>query len=172
MSRPISTERRVLTAAEFDAVANTHFPALFDVPGENLLELARLVREYRDKAQDVTPRRRRARRGKAEPRGAGPAPDETGTALKAAIFAAAAKRVNREMARREDVAQPPTQGEIAQRALEMRRATWISHHPGAGRTASRGMRSSPNRGDTVRVDPREVGRVSQSVKAAQARRDA
>ena len=45
------------------------------------------------------------------------------------------------------------------------------HHPSAGRTASRGMRSVPNRGDTVQVDPREVGRVSQAVKVAQARHD-
>jgi hypothetical protein len=33
------------------------------------------------------------------------------------------------------------------------------------------MRSIPNQGNTVQVDPREVGRVSQFVKNAQASRD-
>jgi hypothetical protein len=33
------------------------------------------------------------------------------------------------------------------------------------------MRSLPNQGETVQVDPREIGRVSQFVKSAQVQRD-
>jgi hypothetical protein len=53
----------------------------------------------------------------------------------------------------------------------MKRANQVRHHPSAGRTARRGMRSLPNQAGTVQVDPREVGRVSQFVKSAQAQRN-
>ena len=46
-------------------------------------------------------------------------------------------------------------------ALERRRNAPV-HHPGSGWTASEGMQPQENPGDTVRVDPREVGRVSSS----------
>ena len=78
--------------------------------------------------------------------------------------------MNKQIGRLEEL-ERPSQGEIARRALEMKRADQVRHHPDAGRTAERGMRSLPNQGDTVRVDPREIGRVSQLVKSAQARRD-
>ena len=91
--------------------------------------------------------------------------------MKKQIFASALKRVNREIKRVEGAERRPTLVESARRALELKRANRVRHHPSAGRTASHGMRSLPNSGDTVRVDPREVGRVSQAVRAAQVRRD-
>jgi hypothetical protein len=160
-----------LTGAEFEAVAQTHYPEIRGLPKEELVGVARRLRGYRDKARDITRHRRRERRGKAEPRGANPAPGEVGTSRKKQVFAAALKRANREIGRIEAAERRPSQGEIARRALEMRRASRVRPHPGAGRTGSGGMRSAPNPGDTVRVDPREVGHVSQAVKAAQARRD-
>jgi hypothetical protein len=171
MSVPISTERRMLTETEFEAVARTHYPELSGQSKDELVSLARLIREYRDKARSITHRRRREKRGKAEPRGAGPAPDEAGTAAKAGIFAAATKRLNREIGRLEKAEKKPTMAESARRALEMKRANRVRHHPSAGRSASRGMRSVPNQGDTVQMDPREIGRVSQSVRNAQVQRD-
>jgi hypothetical protein len=91
--------------------------------------------------------------------------------MKKRIFASALRRVDREIGRlaraeRRDVA-------LANniRALETKRAGQVRHHPGAGRTASRGMRSVPNRGDRMQVGPREVGRVSRAVRVAQARSD-
>ena len=79
--------------------------------------------------------------------------------------------VGLEIKRAEEAERRPALVESARRALELKRANRVRHHPGAGRTASHGMRSLPNRGDTARVDPREVGRVSQAVRAAQVRRD-
>ncbi len=171
MGVPIATERRMLTAAEFEVVEGTHYPAICGLPKEELIGIARRVRGYRDKARDVTRHRRRERRGKAQPRGATPAPGEAGTAMKAQVFASALKRLNREIGRAEQAERREVALANNRRALETRRAGRVRHHPGAGRTASRGMRSVPDRGDTMRVDPREIGRVSQAVKAAQARRD-
>ena len=110
-------------------------------------------------------------RGKAEPRGTRPAKDNTGTTIKRQIFASALRRVNREATRIGKAQARASQSEIARRALELKRANRMRHHPSAGRTAGEGMRSIPNQGPTVEADPREIGRVSQFVKAGQARRD-
>ena len=170
MAMTMTEERRLLTGAEFDVTSRTHHREICALPKAELIGLARRVREYHGKARDVTRQRRREQRGKAEPRGANPAPSEAGTSRKRQAFSAALKRVNKQIGRLEEL-ERPSQGEIARRALEMKRADQVRHHPGAGRTAERGMRSLPNQGDTVRVDPREIGRVSQFVKSAQARRD-
>ena len=57
------------------------------------------------------------------------------------------------------------------RAALHRREDAPTHHPGSGATAGEGMGLTRNRGIRVKVDPREVGRVSQFVKNAQARKD-
>ena len=172
MAGTITEEQRILTEAEFDAVAVSHYPALFALDKAELNDLARIVRRYRDKARDVTRDRRREHRGKADPRGVNPAPSEAGTARKKQVFAAALKRLNKQIGRLEELERRPDQSEIARRALALKRANQQRHHPNAGRTARQGMRSTPNTNDTVQTDPREIGRVSQFVKAAQARRDA
>jgi hypothetical protein len=167
----ISTERRMLTGAEFETVAKTHYPDISDLSAEELGEVVRRLREFRNKARDVSRQQRREMRGKAEPRGARPATDNTGTSVKKQIFANALKRLNRETARRRKDERRASQSEIARRALALKRANRVRHHPSAGRTASQGMRPTPSDAPTVETDPREIGRVSQFVKAAQARRD-
>jgi hypothetical protein len=170
MTMTMAEERRLLTEAEFSALSGTHYPEICATPKVELIGLARQVREYHGKARDITRHRRREQRGKAEPRGANPAPSEVGTARKKRVFSAALKRVNKQIRRLEKL-ERPSQSDIARRALEMKRANQVRHHPSAGRSASRSMRSLPNQSDTVQVDPREIGRVSQFVKSAQARRD-
>jgi hypothetical protein len=91
--------------------------------------------------------------------------------MKRQIFASALKRVNRELGRSAKDEQRADQSEIARRALQVKRANRVRHHPSAGRTARHGMHAIPNQGPTVEADPREVGRVSQFVKVGQARRD-
>jgi hypothetical protein len=51
MSVPIAAERRMLTEAEFEAVARAHYPDIFGQPKEELIGVARRLREYRDKAR-------------------------------------------------------------------------------------------------------------------------
>ncbi|WP_029007868.1 hypothetical protein [Azospirillum halopraeferens] len=174
MSVPMATEKRMLTANEFEAVRKTHYPDICAMGRDDLVETAKLLREYRNKARDVSRRQRREMRGKADPRGARPAADNTGTSMKKQIFASALKRLNSEIRRADEASAraAATQSDLARRALELKRANRVRHHPSAGRTAGRGM--SPNTSDapTVTADPREVGRVSQFVKDGQARRDA
>jgi hypothetical protein len=171
MSVPIATEERMLTAAEFEMVKQTHYPAIAELSRDELADAARRLRDYRDKARDVGHRQRREMRGKADARGARPARDNTGTTMKKQIFASALKRVNRELGRTAKNEQRASQSELARRALELKRANRVRHHPSAGRTAGRGMQAITNPGPTVEADPREIGRVSQFVKVGQARRD-
>jgi hypothetical protein len=172
MSIAIRTEQRFLTEAEFETVLPTHYPEISTISREELATLARRLRDYRDKARDIARQQRREMRGKAGARGARPAADNTGTARKQTIFSAALKRVNRELRRFEKAEARESQSDIALRAFELKRANRVRHHPGAGRGADEGMRSTPNRKSSVSADPREVGRVSQFVKSGQARRDA
>jgi hypothetical protein len=49
----------MLTEAEFEAVGRTHYPEICGLPKEELIDVARRLREYRDKARDITRHRRR-----------------------------------------------------------------------------------------------------------------
>jgi hypothetical protein len=171
MSVPVAREQRMLTEAEFEVVRQTHYPAIVELPRGELADAARRLRDYRNKARDVARQQRREMRGKAAARGARPARDNTGTARKKQIFASALKRVNRELGRTAKDERRASQSEIARRALELKRANRVRHHPSAGRTARHGMHAIPSQRPTVEADPREIGRVSQFVKAGQARRD-
>jgi hypothetical protein len=161
----------MLTEAELGVVRQSHYPAIAELAKDELVDAARRLRDYRNKARDVARQQRREMRGKAAARGARPARDNTGTARKKQIFAGALKRVNRELGRTAKDERRASQSEIARRALELKRANRVRHHPSAGRTARHGMHAIPNQRATVEADPREIGRVSQFVKAGQARRD-
>ena len=171
MSLSKALEKRMLTADEFETVSRTHYPEIRDLTRQDLSDLVRRLRDHRDKARDVAHQQRREMRGKSEPRGARPAADNTGTAMKGQIFASAVKRVNREIARLDQAGRRSAQFEKSRHALELKQASGKRDRPKPGRTASRGMRSKPSEEPTVESDPREIGRVSQFVKKAQARRD-
>jgi hypothetical protein len=171
MSIPISTEKRMLTATEFEVVEQTHYPAIFELSKDTLSDTVKLLRNYRNKARDRARQQRLEMRGKSEPRGSIAARDNTGTERKGEIFASALKRVNRELSRIRKAESRKVQGEYARRALEMKRRNRVRHHPSSGRTANRPMTLIENPNPTVTMDPREIGRVSQAIKVAQAQRD-
>jgi hypothetical protein len=171
MSVSQSTEKRMLTADEFDAVQKTHYPALGALTKEELAEVVRRIRAYRDKARDIAHQQRREMRGKGAPRGARPAQDNTGTTIKKQIFAQALKRASRARERLEAAENKPSQAALARRALALKRANMVRHHPDPGRTAHGSAQPKPSGRRTVEVDPREVGRVSEFVQRAQAQRD-
>jgi hypothetical protein len=58
MARSIKQERRLLGADELTLVEKTHHPALGLLPDRDLAELRKLVRERRDRAQDIAARPR------------------------------------------------------------------------------------------------------------------
>lgn len=172
MGVEIAAERKLLAEDEYDPVARSHHPAVRELAWDELVELARWLRSRRARSRDLVRERRRVRRGKAEPRGAAPEPpSERGLSAKKQVFARALRRVNGRLERLR--AEKKREGAAVglRAALERKRAAPV-HHPLPGRTAGEGMRPKDSAEPTVGVDPREVGRVSQFVRDAQARRDA
>lgn len=174
MSARRDRESSLLTEQEKADVDQTRYPEILKLTRHDLVGLIKRLRESRDRAQAISRRQQREIRGKAVPRGAEPARDNLGSIQKAQVLAQAVKRGNAELARL-DAPPPevhhPTQAEIARKALEMRQAMRLARHPSGGWTASAGMHSKPSDRPTVQVDPREIGRVSQAIKVAQAKRD-
>lgn len=163
----IEPEDRLLNAAEREMVALTRSPDLAEMSKEDLQALGKRLRQARDRYRRIASRQQREMRGKADPHGATPARDNTGSVNKVEVLVEALKRVTQALRR----LNAPTQAQLARKALEAKRAAPAAQHPGAERTASKGMRSKASDQPTVRVDPREVGRVSKAGKVAQARRD-
>jgi hypothetical protein len=136
-----------------------------------MIALLGRLRDQRDRAQTISRHQRREMRGKADARGASPSRDNSGTTLKAQALAQAVKRVNKEIARHDEPPELPTSAELVRKAFDMRQAARATQHPNVGWTPGRGMKSKPSARPTVHTDPREIGRVSQSIKVAQAKRD-
>ena len=164
-------ERSLLNESEFDMVTRSHYPSLTGATRPELVDLARLLREQHSRSQDIIRRRRRVRRGKAEPRsGADLQASERGLSAKKQVFARALKRVNNRLDHLSTVERQEQALGNLRAALERKRDA-RSNRPDPGRTANEGMRAVENPKNTVDTDPREIGRVSQFVRDAQARRD-
>lgn len=171
MAIELASERRLLAESEYQFVEQTHYPTLGTLPHDDTLALARWLREQHARLRDIIRDRRRARRGKASGTGlAAPEASERGLAAKKQVFAHAIRRVNGRLERFRAEARREQIRENMQAALRRKRTARV-HHPSAGTTAGQGMRPIDSTRGTVHVDPREIGRVSQFVRDAQARRD-
>ena len=172
MAIELASERRLLTESEYQRVEQSHHPTLATLAQDETLSLARWLREQHARLRDIIRDRRRARRGKAAGTGiASPESSERGLAAKKQVFAHAIRRVNARLERFRAEARRARIRDSMHAALRRKRGAKV-HHPSAGRTPGQGMRPIDSTRDTVRVDPREIGRVSQFVRDAQARRDA
>jgi hypothetical protein len=87
------------------------------------------------------------------------------------VFAAALKRVSKEICHMQKIDARAAHVEAARRALAMRRAASFPLRPATGHAAGEGMRPSPNVRRRTKVPPARIGRVSQATKNAQAARD-
>ena len=171
MARSLKHERQLLSADELTLVEKSHHPALGLLPDHDLAELRKLIRERRDRAQTIAARQRRELRGKAAPRGARPAADDTGTREKRDLLAATLRRLNKEVSRREAKAAKQDLIDSAQRALELRReAAAHTTHPSPGRTAHEGINPKDAPAYTLR-NPAKLGAISQRNKNMQAKRN-
>ena len=72
-------------------------PVLYGPARHDLQALARHLREARDRARAIARQQRREMRGKAEPRGATPARDDTGTVAKQQVLADVLKRATEQL---------------------------------------------------------------------------
>jgi hypothetical protein len=101
MTEAAKLEARLLTAAELALVGITRPPEIERQSVDELKAAARRLREAHDRAKGIGTRQAREMRGKADPRGAKPARDNSGTVGKAQALRDALDRVEAELKRRD-----------------------------------------------------------------------
>jgi len=173
MSADAESENRLLDASELEIVSATRSPAIEELSMEELKALVHRLRQAHGRAKDICARQQREIRGKADPRGAKRVQGNTGSMAKVQVLFEAIQRVDGELSRREENGTgTPSQAELARHALEQKLSSPTRQHPGAGRSASEGMRPK-ERQEPIQVGTtrKEIGRVSQAGKVAQARKD-
>jgi hypothetical protein len=171
MSIALASERRLLAQDEFEPLVRSHYPLIEELSHQDLVDLAKWLRDRRGRSRDIVRHRRRVARGKAEPRGtANETASERGLSAKKRVFASALKRVNGRLARMRAAAQRAELEARLQAALGRKRAA-IPHHPQSGANANTGIpaRRSDRRRKVLQAA--RIGRVSQAVRDAQAVRD-
>jgi len=171
VSIPCKSERSQLSHAEFEAIRTTHHPAIHALDDKALHALKLRLREQRGKERTLARHKQRETRGKAEPRGK-TFPGTADQPLKRKqIFAAALKRVNKELERARKRAARSAHVAAAQSALALRRSAQSMQHPAAGDTSRDGMQPRPSTRRRAGVPGSKIGSVSQATKVAQAVRD-
>jgi hypothetical protein len=172
MGASFATERGLLAEDELAPVQSSHYPALEGLSHDDLVALARWLRDRHGRARDIIRGRRRVRRGKAEGRGtATESASERGLAAKKQVFARGLKRVNARLAQLAAERKRARALEALQAALARRRAAPV-HHPQGGLTAGVGMAAKPREKRRGIITGSRIGSVSQAGRMAQAARDA
>ena len=164
---------RLLTADEWQLVQKAHHPAIQELPDADLSDLAKKIRERRDRAQSEAHRQRREIRGKAAPKGARPARKDTGTRAKLEVLAMSMRSVNGEQARRRRLLDKIRMVESMQAALERKKkANTEKDQSFNARQAQAGMNSIESSKRKSLVRPMERGRLRKAGAVSQAKRDA
>jgi hypothetical protein len=172
MSVPCKFERSILSFDEHAIILRSHHPEIYDAGLDELKALRDRLREMRNKERTLARENRRAVRGKGAQRGASFPGTVEHPLLRKQVFAAALKRVSKEIGRMQKLDALAEHVEAAHRALAMRRAASFPPRPPSGDTAGEGMRPLPNRRRRTRVSRTRIGKASQATKNAQAARDA
>jgi hypothetical protein len=171
MSVSCKFERSLLSHEEHEIIGVTHHPAIYEHDLEALKALRVRLRQLRDKERTLARQKQREQRGKAEPRGRRFPGSVDQPLHRKQAFAAALKRVNKELSRIQALEALTANVEAARRALALHRAAQFVPYPPAGQTAHEGMRPLPSRRRRTSVAREKIGRVSQATKIAQAVRD-
>ena len=171
MSIPCKFERSILSFDEHEVILCSHHPEIYEVGLDELKALRQRLRDMRKKESTLAHAKRREARGKGTPRGESFPGTAEHSLRRKQVFAAALKRVNREIDRMQKLEARTAHRKAARRALAMRRAASFPPRPPAGDTPSEGMRALPSQRRRTRVSPAKIGRVSQATKNAQAARD-
>jgi len=122
MSVPCKFERSILSYDEHEIILRSHHPEIYDAALDDLKALRQRLREMRDKERTLAREKRRAVRGKGAQRGASFPGTAEHPLQRKQVFAAALKRVNREIDRMFKLEARTMHIEAARRALAMRRA--------------------------------------------------
>ena len=99
MSVPCKFERSILSYDEHEIILRSHHPAIYDASLDDLRALRQRLRAMRDKERTLARENRRAVRGKGAQRGASFPGTAEHSLQRKQVFAAALKRVNREIDR-------------------------------------------------------------------------
>ena len=172
MSIPCKFERSVLSHDEYEIVLRSHHPGIYDSGLDDLKALRRRLRDMRDRERTLARQKRREARGKGTRRGGSFPGTAEHPSQRKQVFAAALKRVSKEIGRMQKLEARATHVEAARRALAMRRAAQFPPRPPTGDTAGEGMRALPSQRRRTRVPPARIGSASQATRNAQAARDA
>lgn len=172
MATSLRSERSVLKHDEYEAVRSSHHPVIYELDGKALHGLRVRLRGLHDKERTFSRQKHREKRGKAEARGGSFPGTADQPQRRKQIFAAAIKRVNKELERLRKLEARSANVEAAHRALALKRANNFVHHPSSDETPDEGMNPVNNRRRRTKVPPAKIGSVSQQTKNAQARRDA
>ncbi len=106
---------------------------------DQLKSLGKRLRQAHGRTKDIAARQQREMRGKADPHGAGPAQDNTGSMAKVQVLFEAIQRLDAELSRREEAdTAHPSQADLSRCALEVKLSGQTEHHPNSGRAASEG----------------------------------
>lgn len=172
MSMSAKDERALLNSDEIAVLRSTHHPDIYDLNRKDLKDLRARLRDMRDKARTLTRQKQREARGKSEPRGKSFPGNVEQPQRRKQVFAAALKRVKKEINRLNKLEARAHHVEAAHKALAQRRAANFAPAIPASRTSGTGMQPQ----ESVRrrrVLPRgKVGSVLKQNKVAQAARDA
>jgi len=121
MSIPCKFERSILSYDEHEIILRSHHPEIYDAGLDDLKTLRQRLRDIRNKERTLASENRRAARGKGAPRG-GSFPGTAEHPLqRKQVFAAALKRVSKEIGRMQKLDAPGAHVAAARRALAMRR---------------------------------------------------
>src|SRR5262249_21985422 len=129
MSVPCKFERSILSYDEHEIILRTHHPEIYDAALDDLKALRQRLRERRNKERTLARENRRAVRGKGAQRGASFPGTAEHPLRRKHVFAAALKRVNREIDRMHKLGARTAHIEAARRALAMCRAAQFPTRP-------------------------------------------
>jgi len=172
MATATAAERRVLTAAEYELMAQSYAPALNALKRKDLVALVGWLRRQHAKWRGQE-RRVGARQDKAAARSGAAAAraNRPGQEVKRQAFASALKRattrLDRVVAEEKRAAMKAHMAE----ALERKRAAPEAEHPSGGRRSGKGAQPIENRKTRPIVKGSKIGSISQATRNAQARRD-
>jgi hypothetical protein len=172
MSVPCKLERSLLSHEEYETVRLTHHPAVYDVEVAELEAMRPRLRKMRDKERTLGRQKRREGRGKAAARGASFPGTAEHASQRKQVFAAALKRLNRELGRLHNLATRTAHVEAARKALALHRAANFVTRPPAEASANEGMVPKASTRRRRIIAGAKIGRVSQATKVAEAVRDA
>jgi hypothetical protein len=174
MSIPCKFERSILSHGEHETILRTHHPEIYDAELDDLRSLRQRLRDMRNRERTLAHEKRRESRGKATPRGGSFPGTAEHPSQRKQVFAAALKRVNKEIDRIQKLEAKSAHVAAARRALTMRRSAQFPPRPPVSDTPHEGMRPllRQRQRQRTRVPPARIGSVSQATKNAQAARDA